>query len=182
MIRNATLDDAPRIAEIHVCGWRYAYRGLISDNELFSKRQVHKSQINIQNKIENGDRLFIYEDESDNIIKAYSFHGKSRDGDKKDEYEIYAIYVQPEFTRMNIGSILLNEIENQAKRDCCDELLIWVLDKNEKGKSFYWKNGFEEDGKTKLVENWNQIEVRMRKFLTPASILKSSSSAKQAKC
>jgi len=43
LIRNATFDDIPRIAEIQICGWRFAYRGLISDYELFSERLVIKS-------------------------------------------------------------------------------------------------------------------------------------------
>jgi len=43
MIRTAKYDDIPRIAEIQICGWRFAYRGLISDYELLSQRLVIKS-------------------------------------------------------------------------------------------------------------------------------------------
>ena len=42
LVRTATFDDIPRIAEIQICGWRFAYRGLISDYELFSERLVIK--------------------------------------------------------------------------------------------------------------------------------------------
>jgi GNAT superfamily N-acetyltransferase len=169
LIRLAKIEDSFRIAEIHICGWRFAYRGLISDNELFSKRQVHKSQINMQKKIEQGDRIWIFEDESDEIIKAFSWHGKSRDEDKKDAYEVYAIYVQPEFIRINVGSMLLKAIESQAIQEKYNEMILWVLDKNEKGKNFYFKNGYENDGIKKTIEDWNQVEIRMRKILTTAS-------------
>jgi hypothetical protein len=40
MIRSALLTDLSRIAEIQIAGWRSAYRGLISDYELFTERQV----------------------------------------------------------------------------------------------------------------------------------------------
>ena len=43
MVRTATVDDIPRIAEIHICGWRFVYRGILNDVELFKKRLVSKS-------------------------------------------------------------------------------------------------------------------------------------------
>jgi len=42
MIRKATVEDANRLAEIHVFGWRFAYRNLISDELLFKKMNVVK--------------------------------------------------------------------------------------------------------------------------------------------
>lgn len=33
-IRPASASDIPRLGEIHITGWRYAYRGIISDREL----------------------------------------------------------------------------------------------------------------------------------------------------
>jgi len=42
MIRRAKVDDANRIAEIHVFGWRCAYRGIVSDEYLFGKASVGK--------------------------------------------------------------------------------------------------------------------------------------------
>jgi hypothetical protein len=35
MIREAVADDGNRMAEINVTGWRFAYRNLISDENLF---------------------------------------------------------------------------------------------------------------------------------------------------
>jgi hypothetical protein len=34
MVSAATIDYIPRIAEIHICGGRFAYKGIISDIDL----------------------------------------------------------------------------------------------------------------------------------------------------
>jgi len=40
MVRKAVVEDLPRIAEIHISGWRFAYKGILSDIELFKNRIV----------------------------------------------------------------------------------------------------------------------------------------------
>lgn len=167
MVRTATVDDIPRIAEINVCGWRFAYRGIISDVELFKKRLVSKLMQSLERQIKDGLDIFVYEDEADSITKGYVFHGKCRDEDKENSYEAYALYLQPEFINMGIGSKLIREVEKKAQKLNMNEVVIWVLEKNTIGRSFYKKYGFIEDGKKKLIEKWNEVEMRM--VLTTAS-------------
>jgi len=163
MIRNAETDDASRLAEIHICGWRYAYRGIISDYELFTQRQISKSIESMKRKITEGSQILVFEDENDKIIKGFCWHGKSRDEDIPNSYEIYAIYIQPEFVRMNIGTSLVNEISVIMEKEKMNKLIIWVLEKNNKGIEFYNKNGFKNDGKKKYIEEWKEFEIRMEK-------------------
>lgn len=40
MIRKATVEDSNRLAEIHITGWRFAYRNLIPDDYLFRTMEV----------------------------------------------------------------------------------------------------------------------------------------------
>ncbi len=165
MIRNASVDDVPRIAEIQTCGWRYAYRGLIPDHELFAERLVSKAMKAIAKRLENNQNIVVYEDDKDEIIKGFALFGNSRDDDKKNASEIYALYVQPEFTRLNVGKQILEYVINIAKNNNIGEIIIWVLDGNEKGIMFYKKNNFFMDGKQKLIEKWNRNELRMFKNL-----------------
>jgi len=161
MIRNANESDIPRIAEIHICGWRYAYRGLINDTELFSNRLVAKSILNIEKKYKDGINIIIYEDESDQILKGFAFHGPARDDDRKTSYEVYALYIQPEFTRNGIGYELMQKAIEIAISKKFPEIIVWVLEKNIRGMNFYIKNGFIRDGKEKMIEEWKQKEIRM---------------------
>ncbi len=163
MIRNATYDDIPRIAEIQICGWRFAYRGLISDYELFSQRLVINSIKTITTRFENNASFIVFDDDSDNILKGFAWYGLSRDEDKEESYEINAIYVQPEFTRNGIGKLMMENIINYARAKNYNELLIWALSGNSKGIDFYKKNGFIEDGKRKFIEKWEKEEIRMVK-------------------
>ena len=165
MIRNATYDDIPRIAEIQICGWRFAYRGIISDYELFSQRLVINSIKAITTRFDNNASFIVFDDDSDNILKGFAWYGLSRDEDKKNSYEINAIYVQPEFTRNGIGKLMMENVVNNAKENNCSELLIWALSENNKGIEFFKKNGFVVDGKRKFIEKWEKEEIRMIKII-----------------
>jgi len=164
LIRRAILDDAPRITEINVCGWRYAYRDILSDYELFSKRQIIKTMEHIEAKIADGSTILI--NEQDGIIKGYAWYGLAGRNEKPNAFEIYSIYVQPEFTRKNIGTELLRAIENEGKKETKEEIILWVFKKNNKGISFYRKNGYDEDGMIKLILEWKEIQIRMTKRIT----------------
>jgi len=161
MVRAATIDDIPRIAEIHICGWRFAYRGILSDVELFKKRLVSKSIHSLERQFKEGLNIFVYEDEDNRIIKGFVFHGKCRDEYKENSYEAYALYLQPEFINMGIGSALIKEVEKKAQEIGINEIVIWVLEKNTIGRNFYQKYGFIEDGTKKQIEEWNEVEMRM---------------------
>jgi len=43
MIKPITTADVPRVAEIHVFGWRSTYRGTVSDAYLFTQMLVPES-------------------------------------------------------------------------------------------------------------------------------------------
>jgi hypothetical protein len=53
MIRAMQISDASRAAEIHVFGWRSAYRGIISDDFLFNKMIVSKRVSYFENSVRN---------------------------------------------------------------------------------------------------------------------------------
>jgi ribosomal protein S18 acetylase RimI-like enzyme len=171
MIRSALLTDLSRIAEIQIAGWRSAYRGLISDYELFTERQVVFTVERLKKRMAENNTMIVYEDEEDQILKGFAWHGISRDEDKPSTYEVYAIYVQPEFTRIGIGEKLMNSVFEIARKEKYQEIMIWVLDGNKKGSNFYKKIGFFEDGKKKIIEKWNREENRMIRLLTIASSL-----------
>ena len=69
MIRAMVLSDVPRVAEIHVFGWRSAYRGFISDDFLFKKMLVSKRIDVFDNSVRNNaEENYVYDD---GIIKAF---------------------------------------------------------------------------------------------------------------
>jgi len=153
------LSDIPRKAEIHVFGWRSAYRGIVSDEHLFKNMLVSKD-IERFSKDENLyviKNSFVYDD---GIIKAILTIGPCRDEDKPNSFELWGIYVDPFFQRQGVGSQMVEFCEKIAVERGFNEVCIWVLEKNTNARKFYEKLGYNPDGASKLIELLSVTEVR----------------------
>jgi ribosomal protein S18 acetylase RimI-like enzyme len=165
MIREANVNDSSRIAEIHVFGWRYAYKEFISMEFLFNKFTVKKREEIFSDTLsnnENANRTYVFEE--NNVVKAFITIGNCRDEDKNEKtFELWGIYVDPIFQRQKIGSQLVNYCINEAKDKGMAEIILWVFEKNNSSIEFYKKLGFNKDGKKKVMEAFNENAIRMVK-------------------
>ncbi len=162
MIRRALPDDANRIAEIHVNGWRYAYRGLISDEHLFKNMNIVKGAARFREAIEeHSEETYVYEENG--ILKAFMTIGNSRDKDKESAYELWGLYVDPLMCRKGIGNSLIHYFEDKAKELGYKNVVLWVLEENNIGINFYRKMGYLPEGTKKFLEKFNTNEVRYYK-------------------
>ena len=94
MVRLASKDDLSRVAEIQVFGWRNAYRGIVSDEVLFKTLSVCKRKEKYEKELtENETEIFV--NEINGIITGFIVTSKCRDNDKRDSFELCAIYVEP---------------------------------------------------------------------------------------
>ncbi|HNW44156.1 MAG TPA: GNAT family N-acetyltransferase [Elusimicrobiales bacterium] len=153
MVRKAVVADAQRIAEIHISGWRTAYRGILTDAFLFDKLNVERRAKNLQKELADGAQEH-YVAERDGQVSAFMAIGESRDEDKRGagSLELIAIYVDPKLKRSGLGHELLEFLESEARRRGYKEVSLWVLDLNAAGRSFYEKNGYSRDGAIKTLE------------------------------
>ena len=164
MIRKAKSEDSSRIAEIQISGWRNAYRGIIDDLILFNKLNIEKKSQSIRLVLEEGkEEWYVFEEES--VIKGMMIIGKSRDIDKPESFELWALYVDPLMMRQGIGSQMIIYCENKAKEKGFKENTLWVLEKNNIGIGFYEKNGYIKDGKVQEIEKLKANEIRYKKEL-----------------
>ena len=86
--------------------------------------------------------------------------GMCEDEDKKEAFELHFLYVDPGYVRTGIGSEMLAFCEQKGRERGCPESVVWVLEGNGMGRSFYEKNGYRPDGKEKIFKRWNQREIR----------------------
>ena len=105
-----TLNDARRVAEIHVHAWQVAYKGILP-TEILDNINLEERVAMWTNKLipqSNRDNLVL---EDDNIIWGWAAHGKCRDHDKDSVItkDLYGIYVSPERFRHGYGRLLWNE-------------------------------------------------------------------------
>lgn len=164
MVRKASIEDVPRIAEIHVMGWRFAYRNIISEEFLLKEMLVPK-RIDAFTRAMEERRGDIYVFEENRIVKAFMINGPCRDSDKPSSFELWGLYVDPFMVRQGIGTRLMQYCEGMALESGYKEVVLWVLEDNAIGRNFYGKMGYTFDGTRKYLEKFGVYEIRYRKQL-----------------
>lgn len=164
-IRRAVYADAPRLAEIHIMGWRNAYRGIVKDDYLFGRMRVEKGIARFRTMLAEGTEE-TYVAEAEGIAYAFMTIGDSRDADRgRDSFELWGIYADPFLMRAGAGSALLAFCESEAEKRERREILIWCFEKNPIGRAFYEKHGYVPEGKSQVIEFFGEAEMRYVKAL-----------------
>jgi len=161
-VRLAQTADRSRLAEIHVVGWRWAYRGLVSDTELFVDRTVVKG-LEFWDRVltEHPGSALVYDD---GLVKGFCLHMACRDQDASGAWEVGALYVEPAFARSGVGAALMAGAEAAARSEGRGQMKLWVLAENPRARSFYEAQGYAPDGVTQVLPEWNDaVELRYSK-------------------
>lgn len=153
MVRLATVEDAVALADVHVTSWQNAYAGIFP-NEFLSNLDRRARAQWWQRFIENGARVHVAE--ADRVV------GFCHAEDSEDEGwgEIYSIYVHPDHWGDGHGRELLVAGESTLIGKGHHRALLWVLQRNERGRRFYERQGWavgkpirvEEIGGTQVTE------------------------------
>ena len=163
LVRSARPDDSRRLAEIHVTSWREAYQGLLPDEFLraLSVDSRHEWWSRRLSALEKGGEVLIVADSE--IPEGFAFLGPC----SETEGEIYAIYIDPQRWRRGLGRALLEAAERALHRGGFSQAILWVLEGNQRGRSFYENQGWRPDGALKIEEiGGSQVtELRYRKNL-----------------
>ena len=160
VIRKATVDDAYGIASVHVRSWQVAYRGHMPDDFL-NGLDVEKRKNMWRALTQDPDRIIFIAEDTEGSIVGFSALGPSRDPDAHpDTAEVSAIYVHPEQWGKGIGRTLLSTSVEELGKRAFDHLTLWVLEANQRARSFYESFGFMQDGAIKDDEQWKDFAVR----------------------
>jgi RimJ/RimL family protein N-acetyltransferase len=167
-VRNANLADCAGIAAVHVQAWQVAYRGHMPD-EFLDRLHVGEQTERWRKLSVKPERVILVAEDLDGSISGFCDLIPSRDADAESTTaEISAIYVNPDKWRQGIGQELLGAAMARASGEGFSELTLWVLDANQRARTFYEKFGFILDGSTKEDDRWSNFvvrEVRYRKRL-----------------
>ena len=159
-VRKAAAQDASGIAFVHVRSWQVAYRGHMPD-EFLDGLDVEKRTNMWREVTQDPDKIvFVAEDWDGNIV-GFSALGPSRDADANpNTAEVAAIYVHPEKWKKGIGRALLCASLDQVRKCKFDQITLWVLEGNQRARSFYESFGFIQDGAIKDDDHWKSFAVR----------------------
>jgi GNAT superfamily N-acetyltransferase len=136
-IREATADDIPGIARVHVDTWRTAYPGIIPAGHL-AQLSYERSEARWRDHLAALDsRRFAYVAEEAGRIIGLTSGGPERDGLSGYDGELYGLYVLAEYQRHGVGRALLQAVAQRLAAGGFKAMVIWVLKDNIKARAFY---------------------------------------------
>jgi GNAT superfamily N-acetyltransferase len=163
-IRLAKPDDALDIAEVQMRSWEVAYKDIIPMEYIKAKNATrHELYQRIITNENTTQHVIQVDDKTVGIMGI----GEPKDDDVDDSYyELYVIYLHPDYFRKGIGTQAVNFAFEKARNLGKRFMNVWVLAENYNSINFYKKYGFVADGKTHTREYGKVMgSIRMRKEL-----------------
>jgi len=170
-VRAARVEDAERIAEIHVLGWQGGYRGLMPQDYLDGLDPAQRLPRRIQSlqgaDWSQGGCFVVADDEG--VLAGFADVGRSRDDDADPDRvgEVRAIYLSPDAWGKGLGRGLMAAALTHLARLGYEQVTLWVLETNARARRFYEAAGFCSDGAVKIDDSlgFSLQEVRYRRGL-----------------
>lgn len=142
LIRPATFDDLPDVAEIHVASWRYAYAGIVP--------QTFLDSLDVSNRLKNWIENFEGKAKEDSSLclafidgKPVGFisYGRGRDAGMEHHGEIYAAYLISEAQGKAVGYKMFQTAKEKLIEDGFTDAYLWVLADNTRAMKAYQRWG-----------------------------------------
>lgn len=150
VVRPATADDAVGIANVHVAGWRFAYRDILPRpflDALSVDARSHQWRQGIEHAAPRSRTIVAT---LEDWVIGFCHCGASRDRDAPNSRgEVFAIYVEPACLRRGVGRQLMDAALKALARERFLNATLWVVDSNEIGRRFYERYGWTADGATR---------------------------------
>lgn len=149
-IRRAYEADAEIIAHIINAAWRVAYRGIVPQGYLDTLEDIPRAG-RITEGLRKADGLRYYLLEEDHFpVGAASLHA-THDKDLTNTAEFTFFYFHPRVWRRGYGTLLLDHLRQEARKQGFERLCCWVLEENTRAISFYESQGMLRDGARQTV-------------------------------
>ena len=143
-IRQATVDDLVRIAEIFVFNYRLNFYPIFQEDIFYFE------ELTVFNMVESFakelDSIWVYDD---GVVKGFI---------QIEKREVKRLFVEPVLQGKAIGTELLEYgiVEMDANH-------LWALEKNIKAIAFYQRHGFDTTNEKKYEKDTTEFLVRMEK-------------------
>lgn len=161
-LRQAKVNDAKGIAEVHVRTWQSTYSGMIPDSFLKSLNEKQGTKNWISNLESSTPRSRTIVAEVDGKIVGFIGVGPSREIDDASQGEVYAIYVDSKYQSQGVGTELMRKGLLFLKGERFGGTILWVLDKNSQTREWYESLGWKSNEKSKIDKrvDFELIEIQ----------------------
>lgn len=153
LVRNASLEDASNIAQVHVDAWIQTYEGLIPED--YIKAQTLEKREALWCKIISKNLAHVLVAEQNHNLIGFASFGQDTHSPTPNSYELTSIYLLPKDTGRGVGKALYSECEKRLQHLQAASVSLWVLDTNHRAINFYNKLGFEATGKSNKERSGN---------------------------
>jgi ribosomal protein S18 acetylase RimI-like enzyme len=133
-IRRARSSDAEPLAATHDLAWRTAYQGIIPGPEL-DKLINRRGAEWWEGAIRKGSRIWILV--FGDTVAGYTNYGRNRARSLPYTWEIYELYLRPEFQRRGFGRRLFEAARRDLTGSGVDSLIVWTLSDNAPAVAFF---------------------------------------------
>jgi|SRR5262245_32287807 len=146
-VRDATVDDAHAIAEVHVASWRWAYRGQVPEAILDALSVEDREAMWRRSLSEGKARAAVAVDDAGAVVGFVETGPTADEAADERTGEVFAIYVLERATGSGVGAELLRRGEDDLRGEGFGRSMLWVLTSNERARRFYERNGWTFAGR-----------------------------------
>lgn len=141
-IRQATIADLSRIAEIEIFNYRLNFYPIFqNDDYYFNELQVPKLTERYKASV---NSMWVYDD---GVIKGFM---------QAENHQLKKLFVEPVLQGNSIGAALLEHAVTHLGAN-----YLWALEKNIRAIAFYSRHGFHTTGDRQLEEDTTEYLVRL---------------------
>jgi GNAT superfamily N-acetyltransferase len=148
VVRAATVEDAPAIAQVHVASWQAAYRGILSDEAIARRDEATRTEQWRQNLVHPRTLAAL----RDGAVVGFASAGPADHPGEEGNGELYALYVHPDEWGTGVADALIDAAEAKLRSDGFGEAMLWVLAENPRARRFYERSGWHDDGGREVFE------------------------------
>ncbi|GCL62583.1 GNAT family N-acetyltransferase [Pseudaquabacterium pictum] len=140
-IHPAAIGDENGIAAVHIRAWQTGYRHIVAD-EYLNNLDVRSRAARWLEVIRDQTCDFIVA-KIDGKVAGFTTFGESRsEQSPKATGEIWTLYVDPQYWRCGVGKALMTEALTSLRSSGFENVLVWVLQDNNRAIAFYQSCGF----------------------------------------
>ena len=155
-MREATAENAPGIAHVHIRTWQAAYADIFPAEALreldgLEARRATFWRETIASPSARSHTLVAVAD-AGVVGFAHTRPTRDEDADAKRVGELTAIYVSPDQWGSGAGRVLMTAVVERLRRSGFAEAMLWVLEGNPRARRFYERAGWHPDGGVKEDE------------------------------
>ena len=141
IIREATLEDIPEVAKLHVDSWNKTYKGIIEQEHLDNmKNNLDKRIERMKNEFNLRKMIVVI---LDNEIVAFSEFTLTNEFSKDLDIdcELCGLYVKNEYLGKGIGSKVFDYVKNIFVENSKKKMGLWCVKENNNAINFYIRKG-----------------------------------------